>query len=181
MRFPWRVGRSVGRTIYDADDKLIGMMDTPELAAAAVHAVNNSLEGRAGSSCPPYVPRDTCKACGGNIAPGKTCHRCGREGPLGQGLALVPPDGRPKCQCGHLWLQHRPHAEMNDDCTANTPLGPCGCHGFKPGDVVHLLLHGAALCGLPGIQADWPEGHKWTDFADGLPHATCGHCLRARP
>lgn len=47
----WRVGRRVGRTIYlqfgeqPSDvDRLIGMMDTPELAAQAVDAVNHSLD-----------------------------------------------------------------------------------------------------------------------------------------
>ena len=35
----WRVGRKVGRTIYDGDT-LIGVMDTPELAARVVEAVN---------------------------------------------------------------------------------------------------------------------------------------------
>lgn len=35
----WRVGRKVGRTIYEGD-KLIGMMDTPELASRVVAAVN---------------------------------------------------------------------------------------------------------------------------------------------
>jgi len=42
-RKPWRVGRKVGRTIYDADDNLIGMMDTRELAAEVVRCVNVSL------------------------------------------------------------------------------------------------------------------------------------------
>jgi hypothetical protein len=37
---PWRVGRKVGRTIYDANDVLIGTMDTPELARIVVEAVN---------------------------------------------------------------------------------------------------------------------------------------------
>jgi hypothetical protein len=44
---PWRVGRKVGRTIYmqlgeqpSDDDPLIGVMDTPELAAVVVRAVN---------------------------------------------------------------------------------------------------------------------------------------------
>jgi hypothetical protein len=41
---PWRVGRSVGRTLYDADDHLIGVMDTPELAARVVEAVNRADE-----------------------------------------------------------------------------------------------------------------------------------------
>lgn len=44
---PWRVGRKVGRTIYQQtgpepsdDDLLIGVMDTPDLAARVVRAVN---------------------------------------------------------------------------------------------------------------------------------------------
>ncbi len=47
---PWRVGRKVGRTIYtqvrglpSGEDYLIGMMDTRELAAAAVDAHNDRL------------------------------------------------------------------------------------------------------------------------------------------
>ncbi len=47
---PWRIGRSVGRTIYavvgeDAskDDVLVGMMDTPALAIEVVMAHNGSL------------------------------------------------------------------------------------------------------------------------------------------
>lgn len=37
---PWRTGRQVRRTIYDAHGSLIGLMDTPGLAAAVVEAVN---------------------------------------------------------------------------------------------------------------------------------------------
>lgn len=48
---PWRTGRRVGRTIYvddgnpDPNDgsKLIGVMDTPELAAEAVEAHNRRV------------------------------------------------------------------------------------------------------------------------------------------
>ncbi len=40
---PWRVGRSVGRTIYDARGVLIGVMDTRELAAKVVEAVNRAV------------------------------------------------------------------------------------------------------------------------------------------
>ena len=43
----WRVGQKVGRTVYamvaesaSDDDVLIGMMDTPELAAVVVNAHN---------------------------------------------------------------------------------------------------------------------------------------------
>ncbi len=46
--YPWRVGRKAGRTIYamkgnrpSDDDVLIGMLDTPELAKAAVEAHNH--------------------------------------------------------------------------------------------------------------------------------------------
>lgn len=35
----WRVGRTLGRTLY-VDDKCVGMVDTPELAAAIVEAMN---------------------------------------------------------------------------------------------------------------------------------------------
>ena len=47
VALPWRTGRRVGRTIYaqagpeaSDDDPLIGVMDTPELAAEAVDAHN---------------------------------------------------------------------------------------------------------------------------------------------
>ncbi len=48
----WRVGRKVGRTIYaqagnepGADDTLIGVLDTKELAKAAVIAHNLTITG----------------------------------------------------------------------------------------------------------------------------------------
>lgn len=60
----WRTGRKVGRTIYEQvgiepsdDDRLIGIMDTPDLARRAVEAVN--LNG----SRPPidvFLPCDLC-------------------------------------------------------------------------------------------------------------------------
>lgn len=37
---PWRTGRTVGRTLYDCTDRLIGTLDTPELATRVVDAVN---------------------------------------------------------------------------------------------------------------------------------------------
>lgn len=50
---PWRVGRKVGRTIYarlgataSDEDPLIGVMDTPELAAETVAAHNWALTYR---------------------------------------------------------------------------------------------------------------------------------------
>ena len=51
LKLPWRTGRKVGRTIYvqlgttpSDNDPLIGMMDTAELAEAAVKNHNESLE-----------------------------------------------------------------------------------------------------------------------------------------
>lgn len=41
----WRVGRKVGRTIYDEDDNLIGTMDSPDLADIVVTSVNTVSEG----------------------------------------------------------------------------------------------------------------------------------------
>jgi hypothetical protein len=41
---PWRVGSKVGRTVYDAHDRLIGVMDTPTLALLVVAAVNVMAE-----------------------------------------------------------------------------------------------------------------------------------------
>lgn len=42
---PWRTGRTIGRTVYDGGDRLIGTLDSPELAARAVDAVNGERHG----------------------------------------------------------------------------------------------------------------------------------------
>lgn len=39
---PWRTGTRTRRTLFDAGDRLIGMLDRPELAAQAVDAVNGA-------------------------------------------------------------------------------------------------------------------------------------------
>ena len=53
----WRVGRRVGRTIYaqigaepSDDDALVGVMDTPALARAAVEGHNRLIGAEAGMS-----------------------------------------------------------------------------------------------------------------------------------
>ena len=53
----WRTGRKIGRTIYaktgpepSDSDPLIGVMDTPELAAAACAAHNIALRDAIGQS-----------------------------------------------------------------------------------------------------------------------------------
>jgi len=43
---------------------------------------------------------------------------------------------------------------------------------------VHVLLHGAALCGLRGLPSDWPDGHRWVGIEDKR-RATCAACKRA--
>ena len=48
--------------------------------------------------------------------------------------------------------------------------------------VVHLLAHGAPVCGfMRGVPSEWPEGHVWVSAFD--PHqvklATCLGCQRA--
>ncbi len=58
---PWRVGRKVGRTIYDANDKLIGVMDTAEDAALAA-ASSALLDGlKDAHRCERY---GSCRYCG---------------------------------------------------------------------------------------------------------------------
>ena len=56
---PWRTGRRVGRTIYaqfgdvpGENDPLIGVMDTPELAAEAVDSHNSYISPYAASAVP---------------------------------------------------------------------------------------------------------------------------------
>ena len=42
----WRVGRKLGRTLYK-DDRCVGMVDTPELAAEIVAAMNEAADAPA--------------------------------------------------------------------------------------------------------------------------------------
>lgn len=60
---PWRVGRKVGRTIYDADNRLIGVMDTVDDAVRVVEAVNADIR------CP-YCGNDDCDDWGDPLAHG---------------------------------------------------------------------------------------------------------------
>lgn len=43
---PWRVGNSLGRTLYDVEGEFVGLMDTPELAQLVVDAVNARGHGK---------------------------------------------------------------------------------------------------------------------------------------
>lgn len=79
----FRVGRTVGRTLYDHGDdpergKLIGLMDTPELAQRVVDAVNERDALRAHlravlvglPKCPTAARRD-CAICAARAALGE--------------------------------------------------------------------------------------------------------------
>lgn len=48
----------------------------------------------------------------------------------------------------------------------------------SPGEfTVHVLHGGVALCGLPGVPAEWPLGHRWTRVESAEAEANCGGCL----
>lgn len=47
--------------------------------------------------------------------------------------------------------------------------------------IVHILQEGRAICGLPGLPVDWPEGNVWIAFDDpDAARATCTDCVAAR-
>jgi hypothetical protein len=72
---PWRTGRQVHRTIYDAEDRLIGVMDRvedarlaaagPELLAVATRAAEQRCLCAATYSDVPQAwdPADNCPSC----------------------------------------------------------------------------------------------------------------------
>jgi hypothetical protein len=76
----WRVGRSLGRTLYK-DDRCVGIVDTPELAAEIVEACNRGEVVIRKGKCPPGGP--SCLACdriGWHLEPEPAtflCRRCG--------------------------------------------------------------------------------------------------------
>lgn len=47
-----------------------------------------------------------------------------------------------------------------------------------PQVIVHILHHGLALCGQPGLPCSWPKGHAWTRL-DEAHAATCSGCKAA--
>lgn len=97
---------------------------------------------------------------------------------LGHHEGESPADERPqRFQCGNC----EGFVESND-LSAQCPI--CGETGEDKDEVrlrldalearvkaleapsrprLHILRHGASLCGLPGVPADWPDGHKWID------------------
>ncbi len=51
--------------------------------------------------------------------------------------------------------------------------------------IIHILIAGRALCGMPGDPVDWPSGHIWVDqmIWIGLAHPQlalrCHGCTEA--
>jgi hypothetical protein len=70
---PWRVGRSIGRTLYDADDEFVGLLDTRELATRVVAAVNR-FGVTTSPGAVPALPADYCWHCGDGIEPEPAPH-----------------------------------------------------------------------------------------------------------
>ena len=62
-RRPWRVGREIARTLYDADGNVLGMLDDADLAGIVVACVNAPASG----SVVVLDPR--CVRCGTLQAP----------------------------------------------------------------------------------------------------------------
>lgn len=50
--------------------------------------------------------------------------------------------------------------------------------------LIHILKHGQAMCGKPGVPGDWKDGHRWIgfnrpdQFEEQSPF-TCQPCLFA--
>ena len=44
-------------------------------------------------------------------------------------------------------------------------------------EVIHGLSGGKAICGLPGIPKEWPEGHQWVDPKRAGGVLTCPTCI----
>ena len=78
MKRPWRVGRSLGRTIY-LDNACVGLVDTPELAASMVGSLNerHTLMARVEK-----LETELRRAC---FALGESCPICGWD--------------QPRCEC----------------------------------------------------------------------------------
>lgn len=72
---PWRVGRKVGRTVYDAHDRLIGVMDTPVLARLVVTGAN-ALDASGPTEVPEARPYVNCGRCKGSGVVGGWQGRC---------------------------------------------------------------------------------------------------------
>lgn len=49
---------------------------------------------------------------------------------------------------------------------------------------VHILMHGASLCGMPGLPYSWPYGHRWVSFEtvdhepDSVRGLVCKPCMQ---
>lgn len=99
---PWRCGKSVGRTIYDANDRLIGCMDSREDAAFTVAArriipaLIAEIKRLAGASA----------NCNGSCDIALARRQVGPDG-------VVPGNAR---ECAEMWEQEAARLEMELRC-----------------------------------------------------------------
>lgn len=56
-----------------------------------------------------------------------------------------------------------------------------GC-SVRPPPVVHILMHGSAHCGKPGVPGDWSDEHSWVSFQDeeNASAVNCPECIEVR-
>lgn len=46
---------------------------------------------------------------------------------------------------------------------------------LEPTTKIHILFHGAALCGA-GVPSDWLKGERWISIKDDIKLASCKEC-----
>ena len=149
----WRAGRSIGRTLY-IGDKCIGMVDTPELAAAIVEAMNAPSR----SASDPASPD-----CGNP----RRCEHAKAEHAIGHGCTARLPDGS-ECECG--WYPPAPAATQ--DIPQSVPQAPerCAGCGMYPDEIDpkkeceaggtlghHMIAVDELGRALPSVAAQAPE------------------------
>lgn len=141
----WRAGRSVGRTLY-LDDKLVGLVDTAELAAEIVETMN-----RVGQ-----LLDEVRRTCGCDPAAGVECRQhmtmitdgSRRESGGERSLWSDPVYAKPCPACTHPAFMHRPgrclgdfmscactktwppDAQRRSEATPQNDLQPCPKCGF---------------------------------------------------
>lgn len=68
------------------------------------------------------------------------------------------------------------HEGSIEDCQKATCRHALEVAGMVPAvPEIHVVHHGAALCGMSGMPGQWPKGHVWVPLSDHA-RASCGEC-----